>query len=69
MKKPKRPSLKKMPKAPKTNAQKTSWDNWEQRAKAVKTENEKKLKVFQSEAKQYENEMTRRKKLKEKYRK
>lgn len=66
MRQPKKPSLRKMPKSPKMTASTTSWDNFEQKAKAIKAENDKKMKAYNSEVKKYEAELKRRKDLKSK---
>ena len=67
MNKPKKPTLKKKPKAPKTNASKNAWDNFEKKGKSVKAENDKKTKAYDSEMKKYDSEVKRRQNLKDKY--
>ena len=67
MKKPKKPTLRKLPKAPKMDASKSVWDNFESKAKEIKSENDKKTKAFNTELKKYETEKARRQKLKSKF--
>ena len=67
MKKPKKPTLKKMPKKPKMTGTKASWDKFEAKAKEVKGENDKKMKAYESEVKKYDAEQKRRLALKSKF--
>lgn len=54
MKKPRKPSLKKLPKRPKASASLETWKKYEDRVNAVKKENQKAMSDFKKEEKRFE---------------
>jgi len=69
MKKPLKPKMLAMPKAPKKTASKETWDRYYQRVKAVKAENKKRMAEYNKKMREYEAEMKRRQKILEEARK
>ncbi len=65
MKKPGKPKYKKAPKTPKTTANKTTWDRYEQKLKDIEKYNNKLTVNYKKEIKKYETEVKRRDKIKE----
>ena len=51
---PKKPTLKKVPNAPKANASMDVWKAYENKLKAIKAENDKKMAKYNAEMKKYE---------------
>lgn len=64
--KPKKPALKRVPKAPKASASAETWRNYENRLKAVEAENDKKISDYKKKVASYEAEQKRREVIKEK---
>lgn len=66
LKKPKRPSFKKMPKQPKASASADTWKAYENRIKAIEAENDKKIADYKKKLSAYENEQKRKESIKAK---
>lgn len=65
LKKPTKPKFKKMPKQPKANASAEAWRNYENKAKAVTAENDKKVADYKKAVTAYEAEQRKRDSIKQ----
>lgn len=65
LRKPKRPSYKALPKAPKMSASAESWKRYEAKLKAVNAENQKKKAEYEKAVKAYETAIKNREKIKD----
>jgi hypothetical protein len=68
LKKPNKPKYKALPKAPKMTASKESWKSYENKVKAITTENQKVKAEYEKKLRAYEAEIKQREKIKDKAR-
>lgn len=69
MKAPKKPKLLSVPKQPKANASKTTWDNYDKKVKQIQSENTKRINAYKAEEKKFQAEIQKRDKIKDNARK
>lgn len=67
MAKPKKPTLKRMPKKPKASASLEAHKNYEKRAASVESDNKKRLAEYNKKLKEYNKIESEKKKIREKY--
>lgn len=60
MKKPRKPSLKKLPKRPKANASLETWEKYNNRVAAIQKENQKSMSDYDKELKRFESDKKKR---------
>ena len=63
MKKPKKPTLKKLPKQPKQTAPLKTWENYYARCEAVRKENQERLKQYNKAVKKIEADEKKKRQL------
>ena len=68
LKKPTKPRYKAMPKAPKMNANREAWTNYNRKVTEIQTVNNKLKAEYEKALKAYDAEMKQREKIKEKAR-
>ena len=68
VKKPNKPKFKSMPKAPKMNASKEAWANYNKKVTEIQSVNNKLKSDYEKKLKAYEAEMKQRERIKEKAR-
>lgn len=64
IKKPSKPKFKKYPKMPKASASPEAWKNYENRAKAIDVENNKKIAEYKKKLAAYESAMKKKESVK-----
>lgn len=64
LRKPKKPSFKKLPKQPKATASKQAWTNYEHKLKATEAENNKLISDYKKACADYEAEQRKREQIK-----
>lgn len=66
LKKPQKPKFKAFPKQPKGSASTEAWKNYENKVKAVESENDKKISEYKKKMSAYQAEIKKRESIKEK---